>query len=105
MPVWVDGATHRGYKAEQFKNAWLRVLGVRDVRDVRTESNETEAPNTPNAPNAIDADGGEASDLPPCIGDELYALRLAEAGNHGHVTAEEFSHRYRLHKAVERIVS
>ena len=30
MPVWVDGQTVRGYKREQFADAWLRVLGVRE---------------------------------------------------------------------------
>jgi hypothetical protein len=50
MPVWVDGQTVRGYKAEQFTEAWLRVLGVRSGSSIGA------APNSPNPPNAI---GGE----------------------------------------------
>src|SRR5262249_27961611 len=38
MPVWVEGATVKGYKVEQFANAFHRVLGVREVRTVRSGS-------------------------------------------------------------------
>jgi hypothetical protein len=57
MPVWIDGATVRGYKADQFTEAWLRVLGVRGVRGVRSGSSTDAAPNAPNAPNAHHANG------------------------------------------------
>jgi hypothetical protein len=52
MPVWVDGETARGYKAEQFEDAFSRVLGVSGVRSVSSESASQHAPNAPNAPNA-----------------------------------------------------
>lgn len=52
MPVWVDGQTVRGYKLEQFEEAWSRVLGVRRDRNVRSESASQAAPNSSNAPNA-----------------------------------------------------
>jgi Protein of unknown function (DUF3631) len=59
MPVWVDDKTARGYKREQFVEAWNRylpgVVGVRGVRSVRSESPSHAGPNTPNAPNAQDA--------------------------------------------------
>jgi Protein of unknown function (DUF3631) len=79
MPVWVDGRTVRGYKAEQFADAWLRVLGVRGVRSVRSGSQSQDdltppntlgeegvrpnpfsdaAPNAPNAPNTSYAENG-----------------------------------------------
>jgi hypothetical protein len=49
-------------------------------------------------------------DLPPqrmpthliVVGDPMYPILLAEAGNKGHVTREEFSGRYVLHKLIER---
>jgi Protein of unknown function (DUF3631) len=81
MPVWIDGQTVRGYKADQFLDAWLRVLGVRGVRGVRSgfpsqdrltgpnaltpsenggvrsdPASEAE-PNAPNAPNALETNG------------------------------------------------
>jgi hypothetical protein len=65
MAVWVDGQTVRGYRREQFEEAWLRVLGgvevdalaepvggVRAVRDVRSQASNQDRPNAPNAPNA-----------------------------------------------------
>jgi hypothetical protein len=94
--VWIDGSTVRGYKADQFADAFARVLGVRSVRTVRSDSQSQNAPNAPNAPNAS---GDEGTPLP---GDELYPLFLAEAGNHGHITENEFSELYAHHKLIER---
>jgi hypothetical protein len=51
MPVWVDGQTVKGYKAEQFTEAWLRVLGVRWVRQVRSGTSIEAGTNPPNPPN------------------------------------------------------
>jgi hypothetical protein len=59
LPVWVDGETGRGYKVEQFADAFARVLGVRSVRNVRSESPSRAGPNTPNAPNVYHASGSE----------------------------------------------
>jgi hypothetical protein len=39
--------------------------------------------------------------LAPLLGDELYPLMLAEAGRNGHITEDEFTELYALHKAVE----
>jgi uncharacterized protein DUF3631 len=65
MPVWSEGKTVRGYKAEQFEEAWFRVLGVRTVRNVRSESPSQKTPNAPNAPNAGDTNGDLTSYLEP----------------------------------------
>ncbi len=51
MPIWTDGQTVKGYKAEQFADHWLRVLGVRWVKGVRSGSSTDAAPNPPNGPN------------------------------------------------------
>jgi Protein of unknown function (DUF3631) len=64
MAVWVEGATVRGYKREQFKRAWERYLpaapvpAVRNVRNVRTGTSKQNEPNAPNAPNASDGGRG-----------------------------------------------
>jgi hypothetical protein len=59
MPVWTEGKTVRGYKVEQFEEAWFRVLGVRSVSSVRSEAVSQAAPNTPNPPNAVTRDASE----------------------------------------------
>jgi hypothetical protein len=59
MPVWADGEKHRGYKFEQFEDAWRRVLGVeggRSGRDGREQSPTQNAPTTPTAPTTHHAD-------------------------------------------------
>jgi hypothetical protein len=53
--VWVQGETVRGYKREQFADAFHRVLGVRSDRSLRTGSSSDAAPNAPTTPNARDA--------------------------------------------------
>jgi hypothetical protein len=73
MPVWVDGQTVRGYKREQFADAWHRVLGVRDVRDVGSGSSTDAAPNAPNAPNAIDGEGAKNGDAHLTLDDDAIA--------------------------------
>jgi Protein of unknown function (DUF3631) len=60
MPVWVDEKTVKGYKREQFVEAWNRYLtapgvqGVRGVRTVRSGSSTHAGPNPPNPPNPQD---------------------------------------------------
>jgi hypothetical protein len=87
MPVWVEGETHRGYKVEQFEDAWLRVLGVGRVRSVRSESPSGAAPNTPNAPNALLAEEGKP--LSPLLGDPGYPLFVDAACQNGLLTEQE----------------
>jgi hypothetical protein len=96
MPVWIDGKTARGYKAEQFADAFHRVLGVRSVRDVRSGFPSHAAPNAPNAPNALPTGDG------PLSGDPMYPVMLAEAANKGHITEDEFRGLYEHHKLLER---
>jgi hypothetical protein len=57
MPVWVGGQPVRGYKADQFLDVWLRVLGVRGVKDVRSRPNTHESLTAPNPPNALASEG------------------------------------------------
>lgn len=64
MPVWVDEKTVKGYKAEQFDEVWLRVLGVRRVRGVRNGSSTGAEPNPPNPPNPTHASNGDQPDFP-----------------------------------------
>jgi hypothetical protein len=53
MAVWVDAEKHRGYKREQFANAFTRVLGGRAGRAGREASNPDAAPTAPTAPTAF----------------------------------------------------
>jgi Protein of unknown function (DUF3631) len=95
MPVKVEGETVRGYKIEQFVDAFDRVLGVTSVTDVTRESTSQARGNAGNACN-------QASGT-PLAGDEFYPLFLAETGNKGHITEDEFSERYACHKLVELV--
>ena len=91
MAIWVDRQTARGYKAEQFTDAWLRVLGVRSVRSVRSGSSIDAAPNAPNAPNALDTGEGvtewlardgvwrSLADEPPLMSGEIVESRTGSA--------------------------
>jgi hypothetical protein len=96
MPVWIDGKTARGYKAEQFAEAFHRVLGVRSVRDVRSESPSHAAPNAPNAPNASGA--GKA----PFPGDDDFLDYIAGVHATGHITTGEALEREGVHALVLR---
>jgi hypothetical protein len=61
MSVWIQGATERGYKIEQFSEAFsqfsldARVEGSRGSRGSRPLSFSEAGTTTPNAPNALDA--------------------------------------------------
>jgi hypothetical protein len=52
MPVRAEGETVRGYKIEQFENAWARVLGVTSVTAVTSDPSIENASNAGNACNA-----------------------------------------------------
>jgi Protein of unknown function (DUF3631) len=69
MPVKVDGETVRGYKLEQFAEAFSRVLGVTGVTGVTSKSPSQAGGNASNAGNAYLA--GEAAVLAEV--DELVA--------------------------------
>ena len=80
MPVWVDAEKHRGYKAEQFEDSWLRVLGGRGGRSGRSESPSGEASTTPTTATAHHAsDDIDWSDV------QQATLELQrETGEYGH---------------------
>jgi hypothetical protein len=102
MPVWVDGETHRGYKREQFADAFARVLGVRGSRSVRSESPDQEAPNTPNAPNAQGAEDGKSLPRLLVVGDPGYAMQCERTFAAGHLTEQELLERTTLDRLVRR---
>ena len=82
----------RGYKAEQFEDAWFRVLGVRSVRNVRSESPSQKTPNAPNAPNAGDTNG----DL------TAYLERYSDGVRRGLITDDEMTQLAMLDIACSR---
>lgn len=92
MPVKVDGVTVRGYKAEQFADAFHRVLGVTSVTAVTSRSTAQTAGNASNASNASHAMG-----LPPLPGDDDFLEHVAAAHRAGHLTTCEALERERLH--------
>jgi hypothetical protein len=57
MPVRVDGRTVRGYKLEQFADAWSRVLSVTGVTSVTSKPPSQAGGNASNAGNASDTNG------------------------------------------------
>jgi hypothetical protein len=95
MPVWSDGKTVKGYKAEQFADAWFRVLGVRWVRAVRAKTASQAAPNSPNSPNP---NHPKAPII--VVGDDGYLELLDRAHRNGHVTDRERRERRRLHFTI-----
>jgi hypothetical protein len=121
MPVWVGGETVKGYKVEQFADAFHRVLGVREVRGVRTGSQSqndlTEpnpltpcekeavspnpapqaAPNSPNPPNPQAT--GEHERL-PIPGEPEFPDFIDDKLQNGHVTEAEWLERRKQHAAV-----
>jgi hypothetical protein len=118
MPVWVDGETVKGYKVEQFADAFHRVLGVREVREVRsgsqnqnglTEPNrltpseksavsrdpaQEAAPNPPNPPNP------QQTESLPIPGDPGFPDFIDGNLQNGHLTEAEWLDQRKLHAAV-----
>jgi hypothetical protein len=74
MSVWVDDQTVRGYKLEQFTDAFARVLGVRSVSGVRSGMSIEAVPNAPNAPNACPTGEEEIDPLGTASYDELIEM-------------------------------
>ncbi len=99
MAVWVDGETVRGYKAEQFADAWARVVGVRDVRGSRSGSSIDAAPNTPTTPNALHTDKRNGRLL---LGDPGYVIQADADFAAGHILEHELLHRIHLDSLVRR---
>jgi Protein of unknown function (DUF3631) len=80
MPVWSDGKTVKGYKVEQFADAFARVLGVRRVRQVRSGSSSQAAPNSPNPPNPQGAEHGDERLLDDAMRDPTFLETLVRDG-------------------------
>jgi len=96
MPVWADGQTVRGYKVEQFADAFHRVLGVRSVSGVSSVLASEAEPNRPNSPNAQGTNGR------PSLGDPGFPMALDRAFAEGHITADELRRTLTLDALVAR---
>lgn len=95
MSVYADGKTVRGYKLDQFADAFGQV-GVRSVRSVRPESRSQAAPNASNASNASTAENVRN----PLPGDNGYLHHLYAAFEGGHVTESEWKQLSGVHKTL-----
>ena len=95
MPVWADGETVRGYKVDQFADAFSR-LGVRRGSSVRSETRSQAAPNVPNAPNAPNASRAESP--VPAVGDETFLTWLFRRLEQGLITEAEWHQADRAHR-------
>lgn len=114
-----DAKTAKGYLVEQFTAPFTRYLPS-DPSHRHNPHQQTENGNfrsvTPSRPvtdgesrKPAPANGCDGvTDKPgvpgsrPLIGDERYPVWLAEQGNAGYLTPDEFSEQYRLHRLVER---
>jgi hypothetical protein len=101
MPVYSDGKTVRGYKADQFADAFQQfgLPSVRSVRCVRHEGTSEAGANAPNASNASTA-GVRSNGRRPLPGDAGYPTVLARAFENGHVTEQEMGELFELHRAL-----
>jgi Protein of unknown function (DUF3631) len=94
MPVKVDGETVRGYKVEQFSDAFARALSVTGVTSVTSQTASQKEGNASNASNAYPVNGA------PLPGDEGFDDFMLSAVQAGHVTQQEAAERYELHKQI-----
>ena len=98
MPVWSEGKTVKGYKPDQFADAFAQ-LGVREVRRVRGDSRGQTAPNSPNPPNPEYAGQRENGHV-RLPGDGGYLEWLYAKLADGHVTPDEWNTLSRLHATL-----
>jgi hypothetical protein len=94
MPVRVGGETARGYKVEQFADAFARAVSVTGVTGVTSNAASQAGRNARNARNG--------RPLGECLGDEMFPIVLANAVRDGHITEPEAEERYAVHKSVCR---
>jgi Protein of unknown function (DUF3631) len=92
MPVRVGGETTRGYKVEQFADAFARAVSVTGVTGVTSNGASQAGRNARNARNGHPA--GER------LGGEMFPVVLANAVRDGHITEPEAEARYAVHKVV-----
>jgi Protein of unknown function (DUF3631) len=98
MPVWTEGQTVKGFKVEQFADAFSRTLGVRAVRTVRNKTGSQAAPNPSNPSNPNPPDERRIT----VVGDEMYPVLLANAVRDGFLLQFEAAERYALHQVVTK---
>lgn len=102
MAVWVDGEKARGFKREQFEDAWKRYLteeNGRSGRSGRSRMAPEAGPTTPTAPTA--SGDGERADRPfPLLGDLDYLDFIAARHRDGHLTTAEALGQERLHRMI-----
>jgi hypothetical protein len=115
MSVYTDGHTVRGYRIEQFSDAFAQ-LGVRSVRSVRGEARSEAGSNASDASNASVAEHVSGDDpvqdeldhyrevlawpTRPVIGDEEFLQLLYEALQAETITEAEFHAADRAHRFV-----
>jgi hypothetical protein len=96
MPVKAEGKTVRGYKVEQFAEAFHRVLGVTGVTSVTSKSTSQAEGNASNASGAGDGSGI------PIPGDDGFLDHIAATHHAGHVTTTEALECERVNQLVQR---
>jgi hypothetical protein len=96
MTVRVDGTPVKGYKEEQFADAFARVLGVTAVTRVTSKSSsETRSnPSNPRNPPSVDR--------PPTPGEDGFLERLDALRSRGLITDAESDERAAIHRLVLR---
>jgi hypothetical protein len=92
MPVRVGGETARGYKVEQFADAFTRALSVTGVTGATSNTSSQAGRNARNA--------GNGHPLEERLGDEMFPIALANAVRDGQITEPEAEERYAVHKFV-----
>jgi hypothetical protein len=95
MPVRVDGETVRGYKVEQFGEAFARVLGVTGVTGVTSRSTGQAGSNASNARNAYPSNGRV-----PAFGDVDYLDYVLACVAADHITTGEALGLERIHRLI-----
>jgi hypothetical protein len=94
MSVKVDGETVRGYKEEQFANAFHRVLGVTGVTSVTSRMAPRAEGNEGNTGNAQET---KEHDTTPIPGDTEYPDWIDNKCHEKHVTEREWLGQRKLH--------
>jgi Protein of unknown function (DUF3631) len=119
MPVKVDGETVRGYKSEQFEDAFSRTLALPRVTallrspdaslsgNASKSSSVTALPSVTSNPanhagsNAVTPSNAYPTGEGPLVpGDEMFPVLIANAVRDGHITEREAEERYAVHKMV-----
>lgn len=101
MAVKAEGRTVRGYKAEQFAQAFHRVLGVTGVTSVTSRIAWGAEGNARNAGNAVSTGKG-TNDRTPLSGDDDFLDFILAAHRAGHITTAEALEREQTHKLIQK---